>query len=598
MCASGNCAGERCCPAGCPECDASGCLDGCGDADLDAGEQCDWGAAANGTACTPPVGGTCEYCDANCQLAEVVYFYPCDSSHADCDGSADNGCETGLGTDAHCADCTDACAGGETCESGVCTRAGTCSDGVRNQEETGVDCGGSCSPCPAYVRAFYVSSSDPNRSDSNDGTSPLSPWETLERVNAEALGTGDAVFFKRGDVFRGTLISSGAGTPEDRIFFSAYGEGARPLILGSKDLSSPGAWTLVGDNLWKTSAGVSESGFMGNLVFDDEAACGVRKTTPDDCRVQGDFFLDEGGGGDGSITLCSEGNPGERYSRIEAGGVFSENVVSLEAASYVTLSNLDVRYSANNGIFLWHTDHVIVEDCSVSWIGGMYYGGGPVRMGNGIQMWTDNSNIVLRYNKIDQIYDAGISPQGGGTYTQENIHMYHNLISNCWYSYEVFTYPGSTLDNVVFDNNTCVGAGNQWSADQRPDTENARHVINWSGGGTVINCSIRNNIFKDSTNTAYRFGDEVEFDLDYNLYDVATLGVVASSTCTMLEEWQSRTSRDSHSLSGGPEFVSPSDFHLQASSPAIDHGTDVGLTRDYDGNPIGDIPDIGAYEVQ
>jgi hypothetical protein len=123
--------------------------------------------------------------------------------------------------------------------SGVCTDVGTCSDGHRNQDETGVDCGGGrCSPCPVYVRAFYVSSSDSNRSDSNPGTLE-EPWETLGRVAAESLASGDAVFFKRGDTFRGTLVTSSSGTAEERITFSAYGEGARPLILGSKDLSAP-----------------------------------------------------------------------------------------------------------------------------------------------------------------------------------------------------------------------------------------------------------------------------------------------------------------------------------------------------------------------
>jgi hypothetical protein len=278
--------------------------------------------------------------------------------------------------------------------------------------------------------------------------------------------------------------------------------------------------------------------------------------------------------------------------------VFSENVVSLESVSYITLSNLDVRYSANNGIFLRGTDNVTVEDCSVSWIGGMYYQGGPVRMGNGIQMWVDNSNVTLRYNRIDQIYDAGISPQGGGTYTQQHIQMEYNVISNCWYSYEVFTYPGSTLDQVSFDNNTCVGAGRQWSANQRPDTDNARHVMNWDGGGTVTSCSIRNNIFKDSTDTAFRFNDEVAFEVDYNLYDVATIGTVSGEICSSLADWQSRTSGDSHSLSGDPLFVSASDFHLQSSSPAIDRGTDVGATRDYDGNSIQGPPDLGAFEQQ
>lgn len=40
------------------------------------------------------------------------------------------------------------------------------------------------------------------------------------------------------------------------------------------------------------------------------------------------------------------------------------------------------------------------------------------------------------------------------------------------------------------------------------------------------------------------------------------------------------------------------DFHLQSGSPAIDSGTDVSLTTDYEGNPIYGAPDIGGYEYQ
>jgi len=51
-----------------------------------------------------------------------------------------------------------------------------------------------------------------------------------------------------------------------------------------------------------------------------------------------------------------------------------------------------------------------------------------------------------------------------------------------------------------------------------------------------------------------------------------------------------------------PQFIDPEngDFHLKASSPCIDKGTDVGLKYDKDGNPVpeGAGVDIGAYEVK
>jgi len=51
-----------------------------------------------------------------------------------------------------------------------------------------------------------------------------------------------------------------------------------------------------------------------------------------------------------------------------------------------------------------------------------------------------------------------------------------------------------------------------------------------------------------------------------------------------------------------PLFVNKTgaDFHLQANSPAVDTGTDVGLSKDFDGKsvPYGTAPDIGAYEYR
>ena len=57
-----------------------------------------------------------------------------------------------------------------------------------------------------------------------------------------------------------------------------------------------------------------------------------------------------------------------------------------------------------------------------------------------------------------------------------------------------------------------------------------------------------------------------------------------------------------------PAFVDPvqGDLHLRSVSPAIDRGTPVGYTQDFDGQPVpadgnGDgsaVPDMGAYEYR
>ena len=99
-------------------------------------------------------------------------------------------------------------------------------------------------------RAFYVDSAA--GSDTNRGDSPALAWASLARVNRAALEPGDTVRFKRGGSWRGTLLpKSGAeGAP---ITYTAYGEGDKPLLLGSVARHEPSDWTKVGDNVWATA---------------------------------------------------------------------------------------------------------------------------------------------------------------------------------------------------------------------------------------------------------------------------------------------------------------------------------------------------------
>jgi hypothetical protein len=99
---------------------------------------------------------------------------------------------------------------------------------------------------PAGAIVYYVAAAG---DDANDGTAPERAWQTLQRVSTADLKPGDTVLFKRGDVWRGQLLprSGQEGAP---ITYAAYGEGAKPLFLGSVAMSQPEDWTQIGPNLW------------------------------------------------------------------------------------------------------------------------------------------------------------------------------------------------------------------------------------------------------------------------------------------------------------------------------------------------------------
>lgn len=98
-------------------------------------------------------------------------------------------------------------------------------------------------------RTFYVDSE--TGADGNDGLSPHRAWRSLERINAAELKPGDTVRLKRGCAWRGTLVpvSGNEGAP---VTYTAYGEGSKPLLLGSRPRSRPGDWVKVETDLWAT----------------------------------------------------------------------------------------------------------------------------------------------------------------------------------------------------------------------------------------------------------------------------------------------------------------------------------------------------------
>lgn len=112
----------------------------------------------------------------------------------------------------------------------------------------------------ALVRgaSYYVS---PTGSDSNDGLSEQTPWQTLKKVNASKFSPGDQILFQRGGVWRGThhasagwsgMLIPASGEPGKPITYSAYGEGEKPALYGSISASEEADWVETSPNVWGT----------------------------------------------------------------------------------------------------------------------------------------------------------------------------------------------------------------------------------------------------------------------------------------------------------------------------------------------------------
>lgn len=80
------------------------------------------------------------------------------------------------------------------------------------------------------MATYYVDAT--GGSDGAAGTSEGAAWQTISKVNAATFSAADSILFKRGEVWRETLIPPDSGSSGSPIAIGAYGSGALPIISG------------------------------------------------------------------------------------------------------------------------------------------------------------------------------------------------------------------------------------------------------------------------------------------------------------------------------------------------------------------------------
>jgi parallel beta-helix repeat protein len=165
----------------------------------------------------------------------------------------------------------------------------------------------------SQVKKYYVDAT--GGSDANSGLSPSAAWKTIDKVNASTFAPGDSILFKRGEVFRGSLVPA-SGSPSGYITYSAYGTGNKPKLLGAYDRSSPSDWTNQGGNIWRTkykSVNLVGSELLPNPDFSsdlsgwdkyDDPATGA-STIFSRTTVAGEYFTAPGAG---RLVCINHGN--------------------------------------------------------------------------------------------------------------------------------------------------------------------------------------------------------------------------------------------------------------------------------------------------
>jgi hypothetical protein len=294
---------------------------------------------------------------------------------------------------------------------------------------------------------YYVSNKG---NDKNDGKTPQTAWATIEKA-LTVKKYGDGVFFERGGIYRGTLIT------QPGVTYSAYGTGPKPIITTSPENGAgEEKWSLVPgtNNIWQFYKELKQ---CGSIVVNGDTV--IQRTTPywdgekhlqvldytivnNNHKIGGLFdfktmlpnntFFNDIRYPKGTnlaeppmnITgklyfRCDEGNPGKVYDSIEfsMNGSHPTTICVGIIDKDVVIDNLAFLYAANgvNCEYGPTVENSVIQNCEVGFTGGRVYGFSNSgfsaakesrmvgRDGDGIMLM--GHNVTARNNYVHDTWD-------------------------------------------------------------------------------------------------------------------------------------------------------------------------------------------------
>lgn len=520
---------------------------------------------------------------------------------------------------------------------------------------------------------YYVSSTG---SDDNNGLTPETPFQTIDKLNTIEFQPGDHILFKKGDQFQGAFKPKGSGKEGAPIVVASYGEGdIRPVIKPSttnwtdtvmsagqivpnatinnvitfynqqywevRDLelsgpnSAPDALVfrrginVVGedagdlnhfyfDNLVihgfhgpNSNIGKSSGGIMMEVKADPSKPVSEHiPTSINDIRITNSELYDLGRSG---VNFLSVWARRAETDDTKWGPYYTKNhaprVKGYEWKPYEDF------YLANNLIYDIDGDGAIIDNNKDAVVENnlVFRTAKNAQMAVGLFNWNSD-NTVFQFNEVYDVqkqYDAQgieIDALNDTTYVQYN--YFHDNVGGTFMwcnTRELYGFDGVFRYNISQNDDTKHGV-----IDWRPGTFGAQAYNNtiymkdggykkFMDGSTFLSeADFYNNIFYypgDKPFVANKFLEE-NIDWQNNLF----------------YNFANTPSNDSGVITADPMFVDPGKggtgvgkpvsaaslegYKLKPGSPAINAGIPIENNggRDYFGNPVSGIPDIGAYD--
>lgn len=385
-------------------------------------------------------------------------------------------------------------------------------------------------------RTFYVDALA--GSDSNTGTSTTAAWRTLGKATAAVLGPSDWLLLKRGSVWNQQLRIDESGTSAQPIEVGAYGTGNDPVIDGGGTVST--CLLLNGSYLWVSKLRLQNCSWAGVDVYGDR-------------NIVTESYITGNAAG---IVLRESGT----FNQILRNQVIDNKRMSVLTPTSV---NPDDDSGAFGLLIQGDDNEIAFNTVSGHYAFSYDYG----QDGGAFEVYGGQRNRIHRNLAIDN--DA--FTELGSSRSADN-KFYYNVVRG-------------SLAGQIFVNTR--GAESGWGPVTNTIVENNSVYLPGPSSQGVLcysTCSpqlltMRNNII-------------------YTTYKVGSMDGPCTCSHNVFFGSQIQFTKALTDLVADPLFVSTTDLHLRAGSPAINSGTPLSYYLDFDNLPYVGTVDRGAYEYR
>lgn len=474
---------------------------------------------------------------------------------------------------------------------------------------------------PACATTYYVS---PAGSDSNNGTSASTPWQTLAKVNATTFSAGDSVLLASGGSWSGTLAPLGSGTSANPITIDWYGGTTRPLIAGpgttgsvGVKLSNQSGWTISDLEVTNTQSGSTAA--LTGMTVSQSGSGTVSNITIDNCYIH-------------DVNSCAVGSA--NFTKASGGIYLSgltnnilvedcliENVAteglrnsSSTGCTNVVFSNNVIENVYGDGIVI----HGAASGCAIQY--NTIYNACESGAANFAGCWTYGSTgTVVQYNEVygqqqggandGESFDADLGTNGDifqYNYSHDNAQGFMLFMGNAQniivrYNLAVndgFSTAGGDASKIIFQDSTSPG-GSTTNQVYNNTFYLPNPLVTFFHAGTEL--TFKNNLI------SYQGGGSPTFNTG-----AWSSSAVFENNCfypSSLTTTHGPAGTVSGNLTSNPLLVGPGTdptgiggepgYQLQSGSPDLGAGLVISANggADYWGNPVSATaaPNIGAY---